>query len=93
MVKKQIVFIIMSLKQGGDREKGLQRRAGDNVRIGGSACGDVHSWRLQQSREKKSPTGDSAGNKEPLETGRPGDAKKTGRGRSFFQKRENHKVS
>ena len=53
----------------------------------------MHSWRLQQSREKKSPSRDSAGNKEPLETGRLGDARRSGRGRSFFQKRENHKVS
>ena len=54
----------MGLKQGGDREKGLQGR--ENGGIGGRECGDVHSWRLQQNREKKSPSRDSAGNKEPL---------------------------
>ena len=61
MVKMCALYLCMGLKQGGDREKGLQGRAGENGGIGGSACGDVHSWRLQQSREKKSPSGDSAG--------------------------------
>ena len=36
-------------------EQGIHGR--ENDRIGGSACGDVHSWRFQQSREKKSLIG------------------------------------
>ena len=48
MVKKQLVYLCMDLKQEGrtQKEKGLQGRAGENGGIGGSACDNVHSWRF-----------------------------------------------
>ena len=39
----QYVYVCASNRKGGDREKGIHRRAGENVGIGGSGCYDVHS--------------------------------------------------